>query len=249
MYPDGEEITGNNEATASPSPEPDAEFKPLEAMSLVELTTEYNRRAEEIEANSTGLKPVKIKRLQSIKDKKTALRKIDELTNPPPVKEKVVPVHATSRRSGVDLRDVFSPETTTTEGDPMPHINSKTNTPKRATAVKQSNTGKRAVTPKKTKPNKRAKTIKQPTQNKRSKGRGVGSTALSTEFGFTAGQPREKCLLVFAAKMGRQIPRAAFGKYADMIPRVKLRIKRKKLKFKLVRESTDDGVTYGLYRK
>lgn len=55
--------------------------KPVDQLSLTELATEYNRLAEEIEANSTGLKPVKVKRIKGFKDRTTGIRRIGILLN------------------------------------------------------------------------------------------------------------------------------------------------------------------------
>lgn len=187
------ENTQAEEATA-------AVAKSLDEMSLTELVAEYNRQAEEKESNHTDLKPLRIKRIKVFKDRKTGIRRINELTGvtqPAPRKA--------------------AAETETTVKKPI-----------KKAAVKKAKT-----------------TPKAKPAAKRTKGEG-----LAQEFGFTAGGEREKLLLILSGRnMGKQVPRSEFGGVAHMIGKINLRIKRKKLKYKLVKEKTDDGVTYGLYPK
>lgn len=64
--------------------------KPIDQLSLTELAAEYNRRAEELEANDTGVKPLRIKRIKGFKDRTTGIRRLRELNGEqPPAPRKV----------------------------------------------------------------------------------------------------------------------------------------------------------------
>ena len=181
---------------------PELEEKPVADMSLTELTAEYNRQVEALEANDTSLKPVKFKRIKLFKDRTTGIRRIDELTNPPAPKERA-PRVAKPKTNGKAK----------TKAKPKAKIKAKGKA--KVTKVKKEKTG-----------------------------------SLSEEFGFKGGGEREQLLLILAGKMGRQVPRAEISdELAKFIGKIKLRIERKKLRYKVIKERDDGAVSYGLYPK
>jgi hypothetical protein len=174
------------------NPDTVATVKPIDQLSLTELVRAYNRRAEELEANHTGLKPVVIKRIKGFKDRATGIRRLSELNG--------VPV------------------------------------PAKAVKAKAEPAAKKAK-PKKAEAN--------PKKSQREFTNSIGQ-----EFGFKAGGERDHVLQILSSKMGRQVPRKEFGEFGKFVSKVDLRIKRKKLKYKLVKEKDDEaGYSYGLHRK
>lgn len=184
-----------------------------------ELVALYNAKCEELEANHTGLKPLKLKRVKNFKSVPQALRALQKLETPD---------------------EAPSP-------DPEQSMAKKSRKAAAKPAAKPKKAAKKAVKKAAAKP--AAKPKKAAKKANGHAKMGVGSNALSSEFGFTAGGDREKLLLSLSQpRLGRQVPKKDL-KSSHMMGALNLRIRRKKLPYKIVKEKTDDGFTYGLYRK
>jgi hypothetical protein len=163
--------------------------KTIEEMSASEMAVEFNRLVEIAEANHTGLKPLKFKRVKAFKDRKSGLARLAAING-----------------------TAAAPVEPTTEAKPK-----KT----RVAKAKSTKTKNTAAKP--------------------------GN--MTSEFAFKAGGERDQLLLILKRRMNHQVPRADFGKIGYLLSKIALRIKRKKLPYRLVKEKTDAGFSYGLYSR
>ena len=71
--------------------------------------------------------------------------------------------------------------------------------------------------------------------------------SLREQLGFTADGNRAKVLAILSANIGHQVPWSEIGLLAKTVPKVRARIKAKRLKYKIIKEIDGGLVSYGLY--
>lgn len=118
-------------------------------------------------------------------------------------------------------------------------------------AAEQPATESESATVKKPKRDKKKPAVKTKTVAKKAKTKKSAAKPgnMTEEFGFNAGGERDQLLLILKRRMNHQVPRKEFGEVGYLLSKIALRIERKKLPYRLVKEKTDAGFSYGLYSK